>query len=161
MAHAVRGYDSESDLVQDLVQFLGGRRGAAEWRAEGVTREFFYSRGRTDVIAASGGQMLAFEAKLTRWREALHQAYRNRCFAHRSYVVVPSAVATRLLAHVDEFTRRKVGLCAVSSDREVTVMIEADTSEPWQGWLAQEALAVVGGDKGCRRHDRTSRALRA
>ena len=78
MAHAVRGYDSESDLVQDFVRFLGGRRGASEWRADAVAQEFFYSRGRTNVIASSGGQLLAFEAKLTRWRDALHQAYRNR-----------------------------------------------------------------------------------
>ena len=43
--------------------------------------------------------------------------------------------------------------------REVTVLIEADASEPWQGWLAQEALALVDGEKRCRQ-SRTSRTLR-
>jgi hypothetical protein len=160
MSARVSGYDSECDLVQDLVRFLGGRRGSAEWRADGIAREFFYARGRTDVIAVRDGELLAFEAKLTRWRDALHQAYRNRCFANRSYVVVPSAIGARLLRHEVEFTRRKVGLCAVSSSREVTVLIESDASEPWQEWLAHQALAVLDGGKGCRRN-RTSKALLA
>ncbi len=160
MSRAVRCYDAECDLVDDFVRFLGGRRGSCEWRAEGVAREFFYARGRTDVIAVSDGKLLAFEAKLTRWREALHQAYRNRCFAHRSYVVVPSAGADRLLRHEEDFTRRKVGLCAVSSARDVTVLIEADACEPWQEWLAHNALALVDGGKKCQR-GQTSKALRA
>lgn len=160
MSRRVSAYDSECDLVRDLVLFLGGRRGSAEWRADGVACEFFYARGRTDVIALSDGKLLAFEAKLTRWREALHQAYRNRCFAHRSYVVVPAAVAERLLRHEGEFTRRKVGLCAVSSSREVTVLIESDACEPWQGWLADHAMALVEEGRECR-SGRTSKALRA
>jgi hypothetical protein len=160
MSKRVGAYDSECDLVQDLVRFLGGRRGSAEWRAEVVAREFFYSRGRTDVIAVSDGQLLAFEAKLSRWRDALHQAYRNRCFAHRSYVAVPSDIGARLLRHHEEFTRRKVGLCGVSSSRQVTVLIEADACEPWQEWLADHALALLDGGKECRRSP-TLKASRA
>jgi hypothetical protein len=45
--------------------------------------EFDYSRGRTDVVALRDGEhVIAFEAKLKDWRTALHQAYRNTCFAH-------------------------------------------------------------------------------
>src|SRR5438105_12591295 len=160
MSRRMRAYELESELVEDLVRFLGGRRGSAEWRADGIAREFFYSRGRTDVIAVSDRKLLAFEAKLTRWRDAFHQAYRNRCFAHRSYVVVPSMVASRLSRHENEFTRRKVGLCAVSSSREVKVLIEARACEPLQDWLAHDALAVVDRGKKCKR-GRTSKALRA
>ena len=70
-------YRSESALVQDFVRFLSSRD-EAEWDATHVSREFDYTRGRTDVIALNAaGQVLAFEAKLARWRDALHQAYRN------------------------------------------------------------------------------------
>ncbi len=59
-----------------------------------VTPEFFYSRGRTDVVAvAEDENLITFEAKLTDWRTALHQAYRNTCFAHASYVVLPKKTA--------------------------------------------------------------------
>ena len=37
--------------------------------------------------------LMAFEAKLKDWRYGLDQAYRNTCFAHKSYVVVPEATA--------------------------------------------------------------------
>jgi hypothetical protein len=49
------------------------------------------------VALTSAGRVLAFEAKLKDWREALHQAYRNSCFANGTYVVLPKSAAE--LAH--------------------------------------------------------------
>lgn len=157
-------YRFEDELVQDFVVYLSKSRDAqAEWDPTHVSREFDYSRGRTDVVALSAeGEVLAFEAKLKRWRDALDQAHRNRCFAHRTYVVVPDAVGERALANETEFRRRNVGLCLVSSACEVLVAIEPDTGEPWQPWLSDVAAAEAGKGERCnKRRTRTSRRSRA
>lgn len=153
-------YRSEARLVRDFVRFLSSGDDA-DLGATHVAREFDYQRGRTDVVALGvRGAVLAFEAKLARWRDALHQAYRNRCFAHRTYVVVPMAVGERLMQHEAEFRRRKVGLCAVRSADDVAVLIESDAGEPWQPWLSEEAAAEASRGRACKRQ-RTSRGLPA
>lgn len=155
-------YRFEADLVRDFVLFLSSRQAQAEWAAAHVSREFDYARGRTDLVALSGdGEVLAFEAKLTRWRDALDQAHRNRCFAHRAYVVVPGPVGERALAHEVEFRRRKVGLCVVSSSDDVTILIEPDPGEPWQPWLSEVAAAEAEKGARCTLRKRTSRLSRA
>ena len=104
--------------------------------ATGIVREFTYETGRTDVVTvSSNGDVLAFEAKLTKWRDALHQAYRNTRFAHQSFVVVPTEIATRASRFAAEFERRGVGLCAVQDGRIVIVHAAART-EPLQPWLS-------------------------
>ena len=106
-----------------------------------VAREFFYHRGRTDVVAlTSTGRILAFEAKLKDWREALHQAYRNSCFAHGSYVVLPGPAATLAHRYSAEFESRHVGLCLVSRNR-LEVLHEAKPLSPLQPWLSSLAAA--------------------
>lgn len=132
-------FHTEKALTEALVRHL--RRISNPWGRVRVTREFFYHRGRTDVVALTrDGTILAFEAKLKNWREALHQAYRNSCFAHGTYVVVPKSTA--LLAHrySAEFESRHVGLCVVSRNALI-VLHEARPSKPLQPWLSGQAAA--------------------
>src|SRR5437764_481965 len=83
-----RPYRTEAGLVRAFVSRLHADGGP--WKVQGTAREFDYQRGRTDVVAVSGtGQVVAFEAKLDRWKDAMHQAYRNTCFSHLSYVLLP------------------------------------------------------------------------
>ena len=111
--------------------------------------EFYYSRGRADVVGvAVDGEVIAFEAKLSRWRDALHQAYRNTCFAHRSYVLLPEDAAQRAAAS-GEFDRRGIGICYVSSDG-VEVLQEAKRREPLQPWLTEAAAGYVSGPESVR-----------
>src|SRR5438876_9276871 len=105
-------YASERELVDDFTRALAD--GLEAWGSVDFAEEFYYLRGRTDVVALTAdGAVLAFEAKLLDWKEALHQAYRNTCFAHESYVVLPCHVARRAIRSDAEFTRRGVGLCTV------------------------------------------------
>jgi hypothetical protein len=79
------------------------------WGALSLAREFDYLRGRPDVVAlTSDGELLVFEAKLERWKVALHQAYRNTTFSHRSYVLLPARAAKRAVRFSAEFARRGV-----------------------------------------------------
>jgi hypothetical protein len=86
--------------------------------------------------------MIAFEAKLEKWRVALHQAYRNRCFAHRSYVVLPARAARAALRSSAEFTRRGVGLVVVTPDG-LRCLVDAPLGTPWQMWLCETAINFV------------------
>lgn len=58
------------------------------------------------------GKIIAFEAKLERWRDALAQAVNYQRFSDESYVILPSAAATQALASKGDFIECGVGLIA-------------------------------------------------
>src|ERR1700687_5760454 len=110
-----------------------------------VTPEFFYSRGRTDVVAVDqDDSVIAFEAKLTDWKTALHQAYRNTCFAHSSYVILPKKAALAAFRYAGEFEKRGVGLCYVD-ESALVVLHESSRSEPIEPWLSYDAVSLAVG----------------
>lgn len=133
----------ESELVAALVSILQSTSSPID--ALSVAREFDYRRGRADVISVtSTGMLLAFEAKCSRWRVALHQAHRNRCFVDASYVVLPEATAHRAHAHWREFDRLGVGLAYVHGG-VLTVLAPAAYAAPIQPWLRQRAIDELRG----------------
>jgi len=135
-------YHLEQTLVDDFTQQLATWE-SDPWGQVQFTTEFFYLRGRTDVIALTlSGEILAFEAKLLKWRDALHQAYRNTCFAHFSYVLLPEEIAIKAARHENEFVRRSVGLCYTSSE-ETMILIEAPRLKPLQINLNKKAAAFI------------------
>jgi hypothetical protein len=144
-------YPSEHELVLHFASLL--RRPSAPWGPTELAFEFDYEGGYADILArAHDGQVLAFEAKLERWREALHQAYRTRCFAHRAYVVLPAHRAEVALRHEFEFRRRRVGLCAIGTGETIEVLVESEYGSPLQPWLTERAVAAFDPMKGasCR-----------
>jgi hypothetical protein len=138
-------FDSEKDLVLCFRDHL--KRADVPWSFIGCEVEFDYTRGKADLVALSHElDLTAFEAKLLRWRDALYQAYRNRCFAHRSFVVLPPEVAIRASRYEAEFERRGVGLCSV--DREgIVIFIDSERDEPVEPWLSSRATAHVTGER--------------
>lgn len=129
-------YRTEAALVSDLLDQLS-RTGAA------LRTEFDYTRGRSDVVALTeGGELFAIEAKLTRWRDALHQAYRNRCFAHRSYVALPPTTAALAGQYTCEFVDRGVGILSVSPGR-IDLILDCEAAPPLQQWLTDVALRLL------------------
>ena len=138
--HALTTYATEAALVDDFVALLGGEN---PWGKLIVGLEFDYQGGRTDVVAVSAnGFVVAFEAKLERWRDALNQAYRNTCFAHRSYIVVPSETACRAARYEREFLRRKVGLCCLKNGI-LEVLFEPAQVSPTLPWLSDRVTTFA------------------
>ena len=129
---------SESRLVQEFVWSLKGPE--APWDTAQIVCEFFYRSGRANVVVLTGSrEIVAFEAKLLRWRDAMHQAYRNRCFAHQSYVALPRKAAQLAHEHVTEFHRRGVGICYVEQGR-VVVLHESPRRDPLLPWLSERVV---------------------
>jgi len=135
-------YKTEFNLVRMFVQLL--RRGLGPWGMVHVAREFRYDRGRTDVLALGekGKHLIAFEAKLEKWRDALDQAYRNTCFAQSSYVLLPRHLALRLDKHVRDFEYRNVGLCYIDGGK-ISIAFVAERIAPPERWLLDEARRIV------------------
>jgi hypothetical protein len=147
MSHSTQ-FVTEEALVLAFVEALT-MAAPRSLRARSVIREFGYGRGTTDIVSVGDdGEVVAFEAKLTRWRDALAQAYRNTCFAHRSFVVLPSLVAAKVSRFAAEFERRGVGLCAVQDGRLV-VMQPAIRRDPVQPWLSEQAVAAATSRSAC------------
>jgi hypothetical protein len=131
-------YSLEKQMVIDFVNSLPFSP-FAEFGPLKVATEFEYSRGRTDIIAMTPThEIIAFEAKLTKWREALDQAYRNTCFANLSYVLLPKNIALRAIKYNQEFFIRCVGVCYINAG-QVVIMQEAIKNDPLQIWLYQRA----------------------
>ena len=130
-------FASEKSLVNSFLSHLGADR--SPWCAVRVATEFDYQRGRTDVVARTDDDsVIAVEAKLGDWRTALHQAFRNRCFANRSYVLLPKDAALRAHRYAGEFDRRHVGICYLG-DTEIVVLHSAKECDPIEPWLARRA----------------------
>jgi hypothetical protein len=150
-------YKNEKSFVTTFVRHLRSRQSL--WGEVHVSREFDYQRGRTDVLVLSNqDHVIAFEAKLTKWREALHQAYRNTCFAHKSYVLLPLEVALKAQRFSEEFDRRRVGLCYLDRG-QVAVLREAADQIPLQPWLSEVAMMQAKGGHGRRSRTNCSRTL--
>ena len=150
-------YKSESSLVRQFVQRL--ERPDSPWGSLQTSQEFEFSRGRTDVVALVGGgsHLIAFEAKLEKWRVALQQAYRNTCFAHSSYVVLPRHVALRAEKHFQDFRYRNVGICYIDGG-VISILVASEKREPLQPWILSAAVAAVRSRNGQNGRTRTRRS---
>lgn len=130
-------YSTEQELVDIFLEQLVCYE---PWKASRFGTEFNYMRGRTDIIAITlKDEVIAIEAKLSRWRDALQQAYRNRCFADKSYVLLPLNIAEVACRHEYEFERRGVGICSLVDGR-IVILKEANYDVPIQPWLRQVAF---------------------
>jgi hypothetical protein len=130
-------FANEQTLVTSFVSRLSGE--GSPWGPVQVATEFYYQRGRADVIASTReDSVIAVEAKLHDWRSALHQAFRNRCFAHRSYVLLPKYTAVRAHRYAGEFERRQVGICYLEEEG-IVVLHPVQDSDPFERWLSERA----------------------
>ena len=143
-------FASEESVVQNLCRLLAD---GDMWTCSGVTTEFEFARGRSDVVAETkDGFLIAFEVKLARWKDALSQAYKNTSFVHHSYVVVPKPVAQKAMRYKHEFVRRSVGLCQVEANG-ITVLIPACHQNPLLPWLSAKAISKVKESGDCSQAD--------
>ena len=140
--HRSQLFKSEKSLVRQFV--TGLHETCHPWGPVNTILEFDYRRGRTDILALTvdGKCLIAFEAKLRDWRKALHQAYRNTSFVHRSYVVLPKKAAMQAQCYSGEFTLRKVGLCYTQKEH-ITILVEPEILNPIEPWLHETAKAAI------------------
>ena len=139
-------FTTELNLVDAFVDHLESN--LSPWATRAVVREFDYTSGRTDILSLSiENEIIAFEAKLSNWRKAIHQAWRNTSFANQVYVVLPRKHSLVAIKHKFEFDERGVGLCVVD-ESGVDIVIHCSSNQPIMPWLNRKAmLALVGNDR--------------
>lgn len=133
-------YEIEKQLVES---FISAVYTDSPFSPISHTVEFDYRCGRSDIlIKDSKNKIIAVEAKLSKWREALHQAYRCSSFANYSYVLLPCEKIAAAKKYQEEFIRRNVGLCTIIGG-EIQIIIKAPHLWPIQKWLSESALELL------------------
>lgn len=137
-------YRYESHLIYDFENLLDQERykiGAGFLL--NYANEYNFRNGRTDIISKNeANELIAFEAKLSNWKKALNQAYRNTSFAHYSFVLLPFKTALKALAWEYEFIERNVGIYTIKQN-ELISLIVPDRNTPLQPWLTEEAIHYI------------------
>lgn len=136
-------YKLEADLMNDFKEMLAnGQTPFGQFVTLGD--EFYFVTGRTDLLAVdSGGDLFAFEGKLSRWRTALHQAYRNLSYVKYSYVVLPEKSANLAAKYSRDFESHGIGLCSVGGDGIRCLIPAKPEKEPLFPWLQERALLFL------------------
>ncbi len=100
-------------------------------------------------------KIIAIEAKLVNWREALNQAAQYLRYANESYVVLPDYTADKALQYKSMFNHFGVGLISMHADTFLTLipaMTIADHTNDWRREYIVSKLTV-------NFHNRTDRNL--
>lgn len=111
-------------------------------------RKLGYAARNADRYAPScrlqGASVVAIEAKLTRWKDALEQAVSYRRFSNASFVALPwDVVDARRATFVRDCSAASIGLISVASGRmsiEVAPPFHQPRTAEWV-WTAVRALA--------------------
>ena len=134
-------FGCEREFSDHFVSVLNS--GSSPWGRVKSGVEFNYSGGRPDVVAKTDdNRIFAFELKLKKWKEAVHQAYRCTSFAQESYAVLPNNVAARVKDFDNDFDVRGIGLCTIYGN-EIRIIRNAPTMTPIQEWLNTKVSEFV------------------
>ena len=95
-------------------------------------------------------EVISVEAKVSNWRKAMHQAGRNRLFAHESFVALPETVALRTDTGA-ALREMGIGLLSICA-KEVDIVHSARRRQPviWYYYyrLALTVARHLGGEIG-------------
>jgi hypothetical protein len=84
-------------------------------RSGAVVRSSFGTLSLSDEFASVVADVIAAEAKLQLWRQALSQAMTYRHFANRTFVAMDATTTPRAPEVLAQFRTNQIGLCAVDS----------------------------------------------
>ena len=108
------------DILNDAIQdFLISRCIRYTWQIPALG-------GRIDFVGIRPSyEVIAIEAKLSRWRNALKQAKKYQLLADKVYVAVPEKVARNALKKKHQFKESGVGLISVGFNTRILIRASA------------------------------------
>ena len=135
----------------DILERLCGLR-PGELRGgplEALRERGVVSLGRGGRVSMGGwyrsGAVIAIEAKLTRWRDALRQAMVYRHFADRVYVALPADCMARPLHARAMFEREGVGLLSVNGGIKTEIRAPLCNTHDWRREFVYSRVARGAG----------------
>jgi hypothetical protein len=130
----------ESEFVEEFIAMMLEH---SPFALKQFAKEFNYMSGRIDCIACDNLQHLySFEAKLTKWKDAVHQAFRNTSLSHYSYVILPCQIARSVTRFEVCFAEKRVGLATIEAGK-IIILIQAPYNDPIRPWLTDSAFSYL------------------
>lgn len=130
-------FSTEANLVDSFVKTL--QSGRSQYNSIQIATEWNHKSGMVDVLVRDTSRsLIAFEAKLSDWKRAFLQAYRNTAYANRTYVLLPMKTVHRALLAREEFEFRGIGLCAFDG-KKIHTYIEAVEQDAILAWVRARA----------------------
>lgn len=134
--------------IEDLAAALAiprasALRVAADLRRQGLIRPVRDGLTLASIKVPPFQAIIAVEAKLSSWQQALVQAYRNRQFSDESWVVLDHCYHRPALKNSEDFARTGVGLASISPGG-LYIHVAARSEPPLshtKRWHAQAALS--------------------
>jgi DNA-binding MarR family transcriptional regulator len=135
-----------TSTVTDLAAATYASREDVETRVGRLAHLGFLKRRGDEFTAAKRigrrVRIIAVEAKLTRWKEALVQAEECRRFANEAYIAMPQGIVRNNLAVVQACASSGVGIIAVD-EHGPSVLLDAERSQPQSAeWIRVMSSAV-------------------
>lgn len=88
--------------------------------------------------------LIAIEGKLSRWEEALTQAYRNRLFSNESYVLLDNKYIYNAYKNLDAFKQSNVGLMSIDeSSQDIKIIYRPKKGKPLSNHFVWRAGYVL------------------
>ncbi len=112
-----------------------------------ICKESVCSRSLDENFALR--RVLVFEAKISKWRDAISQAERHLWFTGASYVILPDERRTILDKALHECAQRGVGLISFSVDGSLAYLTEPPDMKIYNtylSWLINEQVFQQGSD---------------
>ena len=135
-------YNTEADLVAELRSNV-----PAIWGDDAIslTEVWCHDQAHMDILVWTPTTLIAIEAKLTDWGQALAQAYLHRWCVDYSYVALPTKAVTE--KRLTEARRFGIGVVAVDSTR-ADIRQKAARNRPakqiWQRLAGRVRTASTG-----------------
>ncbi len=85
----------------------------------------------------------AYEAKLTKWKRALMQAYRYKAFANESYVIMDHDHVGPALSNKEIFLKSNVGLISIDNAGQVYYHYQPYREDPFSTHLKNKFNSMI------------------
>lgn len=96
-----------------------------------IRRDSRYTYSSTDWVEVNPLYVVAIEAKLNKWKDALEQGIYNHKFADYSYVALDGSFNLKQ-SIVDKFIEANVGLISVSTENSISIVFEPNRNQSYR-----------------------------
>jgi hypothetical protein len=104
------------------------------------------------VFIETNQHITAFEFKISDWRKGLAQAARYKCYAHRSFLVVPQSIIHRIKPFFKGLSEINIGLYAFDCQTEIIkIIFQPKIKEPFSKNAHNNALSILNRKRNFRK----------
>lgn len=104
----------------------------------GIPDYLFIEKKHNDLT-----HIIAFELKLRNWKRGLTQAFKYRCYANQSYVVVDETHISSAIKNMNFFSQFNIGLASFNINNEFRIFCYPKYSVPFSNHLTKRVITKL------------------